>query len=114
MKKTRQRKKERSKYLRKLLTLLLAIALSFPVNVLQAKTTYSLSDTSLLLVKGNIKKITLVNAPADAKINWSTSNMFAATVDKGVVTNLHTNQSMNTSPQHMAAPNKITPTHSLK
>lgn len=89
MKKTRQRKKERSKYLRKLLTLLLAIALSFPVNVLQAKTTYSLSDTSLLLVKGNIKKITLVNAPADAKINWSTSNMFAATVDKGVVTALN-------------------------
>ena len=89
MKKTRQRKKERSKYLRKLLTLLLAIALSFPVNVLQAKTTYSLSDTSLLLVKGNIKKITLVNAPADAKINWSTSNKFAATVDKGVVTALN-------------------------
>lgn len=89
MKKTRQRKKKRSKYQRILLTLLLVIILSFPVNVLQAKTTYSMSATSLLLIKGDTKKITLVNAPADAKINWSTSNKFAATVNKGVVTALN-------------------------
>lgn len=89
MKKTTQRKKERSKYQRKFMTLLLVITLSFPVNVLQAKTTYSMSDTSLVLIKGNTKKIKLVNAPADAKINWSTSNKFAAAVDKGVVTALN-------------------------
>ena len=89
MKKTTQRKKERSKYQRKFMTLLLVITLSFPVNVLQAKTTYSISDTSLVLIKGNTKKIKLVNAPADAKINWSTSNKFAAVVDKGVVTALN-------------------------
>ena len=89
MKKTTQRKKERSKYQRKFMTLLLVITLSFPVNVLQAKTTYSMSDTSLVLIKGNTKKIKLVNAPADAKINWSTSNKFAAVVDKGVVTALN-------------------------
>lgn len=89
MKKTTQRKKERSKYQRKFMTLLLVITLSFPVNVLQAKATYSMSDTSLVLIKGNTKKIKLVNAPADAKINWSTSNKFAAAVDKGVVTALN-------------------------
>lgn len=89
MKKTTQRKKERSKYQRKFMTLLLVITLSFPVNVLQAKTTYSMSDTSLVLIKGNTKKIKLVNAPADAKINWSTSNKFAAAVDKGGVTALN-------------------------
>lgn len=85
MKIMKQRKKKRNKIQRKLLIFLLVIAVGMPVNLLQAKTVYNMSASSVLLNKGNSKKLTLVNAPANAKISWETSNKFAATVDNGVV-----------------------------
>ncbi len=86
MKKMRQRKRRKIKFQKIFLTIVLVIAVGFPTNILQAKTDYSMSEVSISLWKGSSKKLTIVNAPADAKVTWSTSNEFAATVVDGVVT----------------------------
>jgi hypothetical protein len=44
--------------------------------------TYKLSATSVTLTKGSTKKLYLKNAPAGAKITWSTSNQYAVSVSE--------------------------------
>lgn len=86
--KLKQRQKKISKILRRAIALVLVVTVCLQANMIPAKTTYRISQESLLLNKGSSQKLTIVNAPSNAKIKWSTSNKFAVSVSKGVVKGL--------------------------
>lgn len=83
--KLKQQKRAKNRILRQTTAVLLAVVLCLQPNMVPAKTSYEISSQSLVLNKGGKKKLTIVNAPANAKIKWKTSNKFAASVSKGVV-----------------------------
>ena len=85
MKTKKLQKREINRKIKRVVALVLVFALSMNPNVTQAKKTYAMSASSILLYKGSTRKLTVVNAPANAKITWSSSNKFAATVDNGTV-----------------------------
>lgn len=83
--KLKQRKRKTNKILRCAVALLLVTVMLLQPQMISAKVTYSISNTDLLLNKGISKKLTIINAPANAKIKWKTSNQFAVSVNKGVI-----------------------------
>lgn len=64
-----------------LMCVILVIAQTGTIKV-NGKSPISITAESLELQKGTSKKLSLLNVPANAKITWSTSNNFAATVTK--------------------------------
>ncbi|MCR5737138.1 MAG: Ig-like domain-containing protein [Eubacterium sp.] len=82
------------KHLKKIIASMVACALilsSFGTEVSAATTNpIQLSQTSVALDKGSSITLSLLNIPSGAKVKWSTSNKFAASVTKkGKVTALH-------------------------
>lgn len=83
--KQRQQKKKRNSIARGAVALLLIMTLCLQPENIPADVTYQMSNESLCLNKGASYRLTIVNAPANAKIKWRTSNKFAVSVKKGVI-----------------------------
>lgn len=83
--KQNQQKKKANKIVRRVVALLLVMALCLQPDMISAKTTYKMSKESLSLKKEESYRLKIVNAPENAKIKWTTSNKFAVSVDKGVI-----------------------------
>ncbi len=86
--KIKQQQRNIKNFLARVLVLLLVAAICIQPDITPAKITYRISQESLVLNKGGKRKLTIVNAPANAKIKWSTSNKYAVSVKKGVVRGL--------------------------
>ncbi len=80
------------KRLKKVLVFLLvcSLALQLPgtIKTEAKKSTIQISQTNVWLEKGKTYNLTLLNIPAGAKVTWSSSNTFTATVKNGKVTAL--------------------------